>query len=153
VPPRRPDARLFDKTVLIRGLWQGAGLLALLLGVYALAREFSKSDDIARAMTFSVLVLSNLALIFANRFWSQSALLAPAGSNHAFIWIAVATVGVLGAILGVPVLSGLFSFAAPSPVMLLAGVGAAGLSLLWFEAVKWGLGRRLALAPDESSPK
>ena len=153
MPPRRPDARLFDKTVLIRGLWQGLGLLALLLGVYALARGFSKSDDIARAMTFSVLVLSNLGLIFANRFWSQSALLAPAGSNHAFVWIAVATIGVLGAILGVPVLSGLFLFATPSPAMLLAGVGAAGLSLLWFEVVKWRLGRRIAPAAGESSPR
>ena len=146
LPPRRHDARLFDKTVLVRGLWQGLGLLALLLGVHALAREFSKSDDVARAMTFSVLVLSNLALIFANRIWNQSALLARGGSNHAFIWIAVATVTVLGAILGVPVLSGLFSFATPSPAMLVAGVGAAVSSLLWFEVVKWGLGRRAAHA-------
>ncbi|MEO8154230.1 MAG: cation-translocating P-type ATPase [Rhizobacter sp.] len=145
-PPRRRDAHLFDKTVLIRGLWQGTGLLVLLFGVYALTREWSNSDAVARAMTFSVMVLSNLGLIFANRFWNQSALLAPAGANHAFVWIALATVGVLGAILGVPVLSGLFSFATPSPAMLLAGVGAAGLSLLWFEAVKWGLGRRIAPA-------
>ena len=146
VPPRRPDARLFDKTVLIRGLWQGVGLLALLLGVYATARRLSHSDDVARAMTFSVLVLSNLALIFANRFWNQSTLLARGGSNHAFVWIAVATVIVLGSILGVPVLSGLFSFATPSPVMLFAGVGTAVLSLLWFEAVKWGLRQQATAA-------
>ena len=113
VPPRRPDARLFDRTVLIRGLWQGAGLLVLLLGVFALARDISKSDDVARAMTFFVLVLSNLGLIFANRFWNRSVLLARDASNHALIWIAVATVAVLGGILGVPVLSGLFSFATP----------------------------------------
>ena len=146
VPPRRPDARLFDKTVLIRGLWQGVGLLALLLGVYATARRLSHSDDVARAMTFSVLVLSNLALIFANRFWNQSTLLAHGGSNHAFVWIAVATVTVLGGILRIPVLSGLFSFATPSPVMLLAGVGTAVLSLLWFEAVKWGLRQQATAA-------
>jgi Ca2+-transporting ATPase len=139
VPPRRHDARLFDRTVLVRGLWQGMGLLALLLGVYATARGFSKSDDVARAMTFFVLVLANLALIFANRFWNQSALQARAGSNHAFVWIVVATVTVLGAILFVPALSSLFLFATPSPVMLASGVGAAALSLLWFEAVKWCL--------------
>ncbi|MEP6503664.1 MAG: cation-translocating P-type ATPase [Betaproteobacteria bacterium] len=139
VPPRPQDARLFDRTVLIRGLWQGLGLLALLLGVYATAHQVSKSHGVARAMTFSVLVLANLALIFANRFWNQSALLARGGSNHAFIGIAVATIAVLGAILGVPALSRLFSFAMPSSVMLLAGAGAAVLSLLWFEAVKWCL--------------
>jgi Ca2+-transporting ATPase len=144
LPPRRHDARLFDQTVLIRGLWQGAGLLALLLGVFALARAFSKSDDVARAMTFSVLVLSNLGLIFANRLWNQPALLGRAGSNRAFVWIAVATVSLLAAILGVPAVRGLFSFAMPSPAMLLAGVGTAALSLLWFETVKWGLGGRSA---------
>jgi Ca2+-transporting ATPase len=37
-PPRRPDQRLFDKAVMVRGLWQGVGLLLLLLGVYAGAR-------------------------------------------------------------------------------------------------------------------
>ena len=31
VPPRRHDACPFEKTVLIRSLWQGLGLLALLL--------------------------------------------------------------------------------------------------------------------------
>ena len=146
VPPRRPDARLFDKTVLVRGLWQGAGLLALLLGVFAAARAFATSDEVARAMTFYVLVVSNLGLIFANRFWSQPALLAGGGSNKAFIWIAVATVAMLAGILGIPVVSGLFSFAAPSPAMLLAGAGAALLSLAWFEAVKWGLRRHATAA-------
>ena len=152
VPPRPPDARLFDKTVLFHSLWQGLGLLILLLGVYASARDFSTSDDVARAMTFSVLVMSNLGLIFANRFWNQSALLARGGSNHAFIWTAVATVAVLGGILGIPVLSGLFSHATPSPTMLLAGLGAAALSLLWFEGVKWGLGRRAAQAELQRRP-
>jgi Ca2+-transporting ATPase len=143
VPPRRQDARLFDQAVLIRGLWQGTGLLALLLGVYALSRQYAGSDDVARAMTFSVLVLSNLALIFANRFWSGAALLAHDGANTAFVWISLATVTLLGAILHVPVLRSLFAFATPSPLMLLAGAAAAALSLLWFEAVKWGLSPRL----------
>ncbi len=142
MPPRRSDARLFDKTVLVRGLWQGVGLLALLLGVYALARAFSQSDDVARTMTFFVLVLSNLALIFANRSWSQSALRAGGPPNRAFIWIAVAAVTVLAVILSVPGLSRLFSFATPSWVMLVCGVGAASVGLLWFEAVKWGFRHR-----------
>ena len=151
VPPRRHDARLFDKTVLVRGLWQGLGLLVLLLGVYALARELSKSDDVARAMTFCVLVLSNLGLIFANRFWNQPSLLARGGSNQAFVCIAAATLALLVGILCVPAVTGLFSFARPSPAMLWAGAGAALLSLLWFEAVKWGLGRRAVAAQVAAS--
>lgn len=148
VPPRRHDARLFDRTVLIRGLLQGLGLLALLLGVYVLAHWVSDSDDVARALTFSVLVLSNLGLIFANRFWSQSALMAHRGSNYAFLWITAVTVILLGAILWMPFLSGLFSFARPSIAMLISGFGVALLSLLWFESVKWFLRNKRKLQSD-----
>jgi Ca2+-transporting ATPase len=57
----------------------------------------------------------------------------------------VATVAVLAVILGVPAVSALFSFAAPSPTLLLAGVGAAVLGFAWFEAVKWVLTRNAPL--------
>jgi Ca2+-transporting ATPase len=140
VPPRRPDQKLFDKAVLARGLWQGTGLLLLLLAVYAGARtwlpEGAQRDGIARALTFVVLVLSNLGLIHANRSWGRTALLGNAASNSQFGWIAAGTVVVLGAVLGVPYISRLFSFSTPSPAMLLAALGVAGLSMVWFEAIK-----------------
>jgi hypothetical protein len=63
-------------------------------------------------------------------------LLGNAESNRQFGWIAAGAVIVLGAVLGVPAVSGLFSFAAPPPVMLLAAVGISGLSVVWFEIVK-----------------
>lgn len=145
VPPRSTEAHLFDTTVLIRGLWQGVGLLAMLLAVYALARGASNSDEVARALTFVVLVLSNLGLIFANRRWSPRASLRTTGnSNKAFVWIAAATIGLLACVLAVPAISRLFTFTTPPPAMLLAGVGAACLSLLWFEAAKRFLTRNKA---------
>ncbi|MDE2370154.1 MAG: cation-translocating P-type ATPase [Burkholderiales bacterium] len=139
-PPRRPDQRLFDRTVLTRGLWQGAGLLLLLLAVYAGARAWlpadEQRDDVARALTFVALVLSNLGLIHANRSWGRSALLGNAESNGQFGWIAAGAVAFLGVVLSVPAISRLFSFSPPTPVMLLFAAGAAGLSMIWFEAVK-----------------
>ena len=54
----------------------------------------------------------------------------------------MATVVLLGVILGVPPVTRLFLFVPPSPAMLAAGVGVAVLALFWFEAVKWGLSRR-----------
>jgi Ca2+-transporting ATPase len=141
-PPRPREARLFDSSVLIRGLLQGAGLLGVLLGLYAWTRTIAKSDDVARALTFMVLVLSNLVLIFANRRWGRSASSSRSTSNAAFIWISVATVTVLAGILTIAPVSRLFTFTPPSPLMLLGGIGAVGLSWLWFEGVKWGLGRR-----------
>jgi Ca2+-transporting ATPase len=143
--PRRPDQRLFDKDVMARGLWQGAGLLVLLLAVYDGVRSYAGSDDTARALTFTVLVLSNLCLIHANRSWGRSAWLGGDTSNRQFGWIALATVILLGCVLGVPAISRLFYFTSPSPTMLLAGLGAAIISLMWFEGVKWALGRRHSL--------
>jgi len=142
--PRRPDARLFDAAAIARGLWQGVGLLALLLGTYAMARRTTGSDEMARALTFAVLVLSNLGLIHVNRFWSRAALRAGGPVNAAFGWITAATVVLLGMVLGIQTIGRFFAFVTPTPPMLVAGVGVAMLALLWFEAVKWGLARRLA---------
>lgn len=45
--PRRQGARLFDAPILVRGLWQGGGALLILLGVFAIARRATRSDDVA----------------------------------------------------------------------------------------------------------
>ncbi len=150
-PPRRPDARLFDAPVLVRGLWQGTGLLALLLAVYAGVRHVAGTDEVARASTFMVLVLSNLALIHANRSWRTASVRSGVATNKAFGWIALATLVLLGCVLGLPEVSRLFAFERPAPVLLLVGVGVAMLSLLWFEGVKWHLGRRGPLRTECSS--
>ncbi|HET7865580.1 MAG TPA: cation-translocating P-type ATPase, partial [Burkholderiaceae bacterium] len=138
-PPRRPEDRLFDAAVGVRGLWQGAGLLALLLAVYPLAQAASQSGEVARALVFMVLVLGNLALIFVNRSWITTSLPGRRGSNRAFVWITCAAVALLGTVILVPAVARLFAFATPAPGLLLAGGAAAGLALAWFEAVKWGL--------------
>jgi Ca2+-transporting ATPase len=136
VPPRNPLARLFDRQVLWRGLVQGSGLLVIVLVAYVYARTVSASDESARALAFSVLVVSNLALIQANRRWARQA-----GErlrwNAAFGWIAVITCGLLAAILAIPAAGGLFAFAAPTPNLLAVGAGLCLLAFGWFETVKW----------------
>ncbi len=145
--PRLPGARLFDAEVLGRGLWQGAGLMAMLLAAHAGVRFITSSDDTARALTFMVLVLANLALIHANRSWGHASLRAAGASNATFVWIALATIALLGCVLGVPAISRLFAFAALTPAMLAAGAALALLNLLWFEVVKWRFGRSPRTAP------
>lgn len=138
-PPRPSTAKLFDSAVLIRGLWQGAGLLAILMAVFRLAQTWSASDEVARALTFSVMVMSNLGLIFANRCWSRAALWPSPTRNPWFTSIALATMALLSCILWVPGAARLFAFATPPAIMLAAGTLAVLLSLAWFELVKWGL--------------
>ena len=146
-PPRRADQRLFDRAVLARGLWQGLGLLALLVAGYLAARfavpQGPDHDATVRALTFSVMVLANLGLIHANRSWvGVSGWRMHAASNRQFGAIALATVALLALVLEVPMLARLFSFATPAPALLLAAVGLALCGLAWFEAVKWALARR-----------
>ena len=141
VPPRPADAHLFDRTVLARGLWQGCGLLALLLGVYAGARAFTHSDGMARAMVFTVLVLANLSLIYANRSWTRPSWRKGAARNRYFGWTTAATVLLLACVLGFAPVRRLFAFEQPTVGMLLAALGLALVGLLWFEGVKWVLGR------------
>lgn len=140
LPPRKLDQKLFDQAVMVRGLWQGLGLLLLLLLLYAGARTWlpadAARDDMARALTFFVLVLSNLGLIHANRSWGKTAVLGNSESNAQFGWIAGGTIVVLGVVMGVPAVSRLFAFAAPPPTTLLAAVGFVVVGLMWFELVK-----------------
>lgn len=83
--PRSSKMRRFDVGVLARGLAQGG----VLLGLYVLVRSQTGSDDLARAMTFAVLVLSNLGLIQANRNWSCPSWRRASLENPYFGWIAV----------------------------------------------------------------
>lgn len=142
VPPRSAGMRLFDRTVLARGLWQGAGLLAILLAVFSFTKGATQSDDAARAMVFTVLVLSNLGLILVNRTWGSWASAKSRVANPSYAWISLLTVVLLVVVLAIPVVRQLFAFAVPPPFMWLLALGCVLLSLLWFELVKWQLGRQ-----------
>jgi Ca2+-transporting ATPase len=133
--PRRPDDRLFDTAVLARGLAQGAGLLALLCGVYVWSSRAAHSADVARAMTFAVLVLSNIGLIYANRRWDAAPWRMKRAPNRYFDWMAVATSILLAVVLAIPDVARLFAFALPPVRMLAAAAGAALLAVAWFEGV------------------
>jgi Ca2+-transporting ATPase len=134
--PRRPEARLFGRDVLLRGLWQGSGLLLALVGVNAIARTLGESDDAARAATFFALVLSNLGLIYVNRSWSTSTWRRPDSKNPTFSFIAAGAIVLFAVVLAIPLLRSLFVFAIPSGKLVAIGLGGTLFSLLWFEAAK-----------------
>lgn len=149
--PRAPDAHLFDAAVLIRGLWQGAGLFAFLLCVYVWCRSETGSDDIARAMAFIVLVLSNIGLIYVNRTWDTASWRGTQGVNRYFVGMGLLTTALLTAVFVVPGAAPLFALIRPPTPMLFMAVGAALLSVLWFEVVKWGY-RRWCMDASRRSP-
>lgn len=133
--PRSHDQHLFDVKVLRRGLWQGGGLLLLLLGVYAEMRHIGNPDEMSRALTFFVLVLSNLGLIYVNRSWGATQW-KTLNANRYLGWIVLLELILLATVLEVPAISSVFYFAAPTLLMLAVGVLVFLTALFWLEFVK-----------------
>ncbi len=134
--PRRPDMHLFDRQILVRGLLQGGGLLAMLIGFYLAVKWSGQSDDMARTTTFLTLVLSNLGLIHSNRSWSQTSWQWRPASGRPFAWIGLATTLLLAAVLCLDTIRALFAFSRPGLGLLLACGVATALSIAWFELIK-----------------
>jgi Ca2+-transporting ATPase len=134
--PRRPGARLFDRVVLGRSVWQGAGLLLLLLAVLLGSRYWGLSAEMARTVIFIILVLASLGLILANRSWERPFWRSGTAFNRYFGVLAALTLAVLGTVLAVPRIGQLFGFSVPTPGMLASAGAVALLGLFWCEAVK-----------------
>ena len=135
-PPRRPDARLFDRVVLWRGLAQGSGLLLGLASVGALGFALGEQASAVRATLFCVLVVAQLGLILVNRSLTQATRLAGLADNRAYCLVAAAAFALLALVWSVPLLRSLFAFAPPSAALAAVGACASVLCLVWCEAAK-----------------
>ncbi|MBE0473764.1 cation-translocating P-type ATPase [Rhodoferax sp.] len=134
-PPRDVQQPLFGGITLGLALVQGVGALAVVL----LATFWGQSqltEGATRALAFAVLVFTNLALIFSNRSRAGSLWASLWVPNRTLWWVVVAALGLLGLVLYVPWLVGLFLFE-PLPLTWLAAAAGLGLaSVLWFEWLK-----------------
>jgi Ca2+-transporting ATPase len=135
--PRKLSEPLFSRQMVLIGLIQGLGVLALTLGVYAAVLSKGLGESEARMMSFVTLVLGNLGLIFTNRSWKSSILSTLRVPNPALWWVTSGTLFFLGLTIAIPFLRGLFSFG-PLHAWEIGLVGVAGfLSILIAESVKW----------------
>lgn len=115
-PPRPRDASIIDRALVMRGLLQGGILFVLQLGLYLLAQQMALPLEQARAVTFSAMVISAIALIFINRGGDKAermTLAAVSKPNPALWWVVGATLAMLAAALLIPALSALFHFSTP----------------------------------------
>ncbi|HSO44270.1 MAG TPA: cation-translocating P-type ATPase [Rhodoferax sp.] len=134
-PPRDVMQPLFGGMALGLALLQGLGALAVVLAATVWGTS-QLTEGGVRALAFAVLVFTNLALILSNRsragaFWAS--LRVP---NHTLWGVVAAAISLLGLVLYVPWLAGLFVFE-PLPMAWLASAAGLGLaSVLWFELLK-----------------
>jgi len=72
-PPRRPTDSFLAGTALARSIWQGLGITAAVLGIYAAAMTQGEAAPMVRTVVFTTLVLSNILLVLVNRSFTLSA--------------------------------------------------------------------------------
>ncbi len=102
-PPRRASESLFSRKVFGPSLIQGGGVLVALLLIFVISLHRGQGELDARTLTFTTLIISNLALIITSttvRFWK----------NRILLWIIGMTLVMLGCVLYIPSLRELFRF-------------------------------------------
>ena len=135
-PPRKLDEPLFGRAMILTGLIQGLGVLAVVLCIYAYCMVQNMGEGEARMLSFTCMVLSNLGLIFTNRSWSHSILATLRIPNKALWWISGFAVGFLTLVLSVPFLRDLFQFAPMHRWEAAMIAAAVTISVLIAESVK-----------------
>jgi Ca2+-transporting ATPase len=109
--PRRLEEPLFGRAMILSGLIQGLGILAVVVTVYAVLLTRGYGEMVARMIAFVCMVIGNLGLIFANRSWKESILKTIRIPNKALWWVTGGAVVFLTLVLSIPFLRDLFKFA------------------------------------------
>jgi P-type Ca2+ transporter type 2C len=110
--------------------------LAAALAVYIGALRNGLGEADVRTLTFTTLVVANLALIVTNRSLTRSVFEQWRTPNRVLAVLGPGALLVLAAVLFVPVLRDLFRVAAPHTDDLLIVAGAGLASLMWTEIAK-----------------
>lgn len=135
-PPRDPKIPLFTRAIVGLSLLQGASILAIVLIVFRLSATLGSPEGEIRALTFTTLIIANLALVFTDRSQTRSILSTLRTSNPMLWWVIGGALALLALILYVPFLRELFGFAILHPNDLLYCLGAGFASILLFEVLK-----------------
>jgi Ca2+-transporting ATPase len=135
-PPRDPRAPLFGRSLVGLSLLQGLSVLAILSAVFLVTLWRGQDEDEARALTFTTLIVANLALILSNRSWSRTMWETLRQTNRALWWVIASALGMLGVVLYVPALRVVFRMAPLHTDDLLLCLSAGIVGVTWFEALK-----------------
>ena len=136
-PPRSARSHLFNRWMLGSSMLQGLGAFAAAAILYGWVLSLGTSEDTARAMAFTTVVLSNLGLIVSNRSRHTTLTDMLRRPNAALWWVVGGTLAALAAALSVVPVRDVFRFAALTSQQLLICLVAAIAAFVWFEVCKW----------------
>jgi Ca2+-transporting ATPase len=134
-PPRRATERLFSRQTVMVAVMQGLSVLAVCLAIFLIARV-EHGNDAARALTFSALVISLLAIILMNRSWTRSTIAMLRVPNTALWWVVGGSAIFLAIVLFARPAQTLFSFGPVHASDIALSLVAALACLAWFEVLK-----------------
>ncbi|MFA6269197.1 MAG: cation-translocating P-type ATPase [archaeon] len=135
--PRNPKEKIFNKQTLFFSILQGLMVLLVVLGVFYVELNLTGNENFARAISFSVMIISNLLLILSNRSWNLSIIESVKDSNVS-LWVVIfGALIVLISALNLPFLQEIFKFATLSLADYFIVLSAAIASIAWFEIIKF----------------
>jgi len=135
-PPKKLDEPFFGAKKIIFSCLQGVGILLVTLAVYLGGLYYSFDPNQVRAMAFTTLIVSNIAVILTNRSWTDNIFKIIATPNRAVLWVVGGAIFFLTLILNVPFFLELFQFQQLSFVNILICIAAGIITISWFEIYK-----------------
>jgi P-type Ca2+ transporter type 2C len=141
-PPRSINQKLFSLQNISMALLQGAGLTAIVVGLYFWLLSMNYSHAMATTVSFSSLVLGNISLIIVSRSKNDHLFRILQKTNPSQKWIIGIGIVSFGFLVSVPFLRDRFQFTAPTPEGILAILASGLIGVTWYELVKLGYRRK-----------
>ena len=135
-PPRKLEEPLFGRAMILSGLIQGLGILAVVATIYTIMLMKGYDQSAARMLAFVCMVIGNLGLIFSNRSQKHSIIKTVLIPNKALWWVTGGASVFLAFVLINPFLRSLFKFATLNGWELQLIVLSGFASILIAESVK-----------------
>ncbi len=135
-PPKRIDEPFFGVSKILFTCLQGVGILIITLAVYLLGLHFGYSEKEVRAMAFTTLIVSNIAVILTNRSWTDNIFRIIASPNKAVLWVVGGAIFFLALILNIQFFLDLFQFQKLTIINIVICVCAGISTIVWFEIYK-----------------
>ena len=136
--PRPFTTTFFKFNELTTSIIQGLVITLASLSVYQYAVGQGFGEATTRTMVFMVLVVANIFLTLVNRSFYFSLFTTLKYKNNLVGLIIGITIALAALLLFVPPLTDFFEFNTLSANQLLVSLFAGSISVLWYEAVKWG---------------
>jgi len=135
-PPKNMNEPFFGAAKIIFSCMQGVGILIVTMVVYLVGLYLGFEAKEVRAMAFTTLIVSNIAVILTNRSWIDHIFKIIATPNKAVLWVVGGAIFFLILILNVPFFLDLFQFSKLSLINILICSIAGMSTIIWFEIYK-----------------